>query len=190
MARRTFSLRLLFCMVMIGLVTVIAVQQSVAGGTGAKNAGETYVPGIWIDPDGCEHWVMDDGIKGYMSPHLTRDGRPVCHKQQTCAVLNSDQLFASGSAAISPGGRKRLLRFFKSAPAQAFIINGYTDSRGPAASNQRLSQRRANAVAGLAARAGVRIFDARGYGENYPKASNSTRAGRAENRRVELICVY
>ena len=23
--------------------------------------GERYVPGIWIDPDGCEHWVMDDG---------------------------------------------------------------------------------------------------------------------------------
>ena len=28
---------------------------------GAAQQGERYVPGVWIDPDGCEHWVMDDG---------------------------------------------------------------------------------------------------------------------------------
>lgn len=26
--------------------------------------GERYVPTIWVDPDGCEHWVMDDGAEG------------------------------------------------------------------------------------------------------------------------------
>ena len=33
--------------------------------------GERYVPTIWIDPDGCEHWVIDNGIEGYMTPNLS-----------------------------------------------------------------------------------------------------------------------
>jgi hypothetical protein len=41
---------------------------------------ERYSPGIWVDPDGCQHWVMDDGFEGYMSPHLRRDGTPVCNR--------------------------------------------------------------------------------------------------------------
>ena len=27
--------------------------------------GENYTPTIWVDPDGCEHWVMDDGWEGF-----------------------------------------------------------------------------------------------------------------------------
>ncbi|HHL20628.1 MAG TPA: OmpA family protein, partial [Aliiroseovarius sp.] len=40
-----------------------------AGSASAQNVvnGERYVPGIWVDPDGCEHWVMDDGAEGYMT---------------------------------------------------------------------------------------------------------------------------
>lgn len=34
--------------------------------------------GIWIDPNGCDHWIIDDGLEGYLSPRLGRDGRPVC----------------------------------------------------------------------------------------------------------------
>ncbi len=34
--------------------------------------------GIWIDPNGCDHWIIDDGVEGYMSPRLDRFGRPVC----------------------------------------------------------------------------------------------------------------
>ena len=39
--------------------------------------GGQYIPTIWVDPDGCEHWVMDDGFEGFMTPHVTRDGKPV-----------------------------------------------------------------------------------------------------------------
>lgn len=42
---------------------------------------ERYIPTIWTDPDGCEHWVMDDGVEGYMTPHVTRHGRPVCNRR-------------------------------------------------------------------------------------------------------------
>lgn len=34
--------------------------------------------GIWLDPNGCDHWIIDDGFEGYMSPRLTPDGIPVC----------------------------------------------------------------------------------------------------------------
>ena len=33
---------------------------------------------IWVDPDGCKHWVIDDGVEGYMSPVLNLDGTPDC----------------------------------------------------------------------------------------------------------------
>ena len=34
--------------------------------------------GIWVDPGGCEHWIIDDGVEGYLSQRLQRNGRPVC----------------------------------------------------------------------------------------------------------------
>lgn len=36
------------------------------------------VAGIWVDPNGCDHWIIDDGLEGYLSERLTPDGRPVC----------------------------------------------------------------------------------------------------------------
>lgn len=48
------------------------------GGLERTILAERYIPSIWIDPDGCEHWVMDDGAEGYMTPHVDRHGRPVC----------------------------------------------------------------------------------------------------------------
>lgn len=37
--------------------------------------------GIWIDPNGCDHWIIDDGVEGYMSPRLRPDGTPVCRDE-------------------------------------------------------------------------------------------------------------
>ena len=157
--------------------------------TGAAEAQASYVPGIWVDPDGCEHWVMDDGWEGYMTPHVTRQGIPVCRRGNTCAVMNSDQLFATDSYKIHAQGRAMLAQFFSSAGATSYIIAGHTDSRASDAYNMRLSINRANSVARVAQSAGARIADVRGYGERLPKASNRTHAGMAANRRVEIICI-
>ena len=150
---------------------------------------ERYVPTIWVDPDGCEHWVMDDGFEGFMTPHVTRDGIPVCQRGNTCAVMNSDQLFATNQHAISARNRAKLKEFFRSAGARAYIIEGHTDARASDEYNLRLSQRRAQAVARVARSAGVRVASAVGYGERVPKASNKTAQGMAQNRRVEIQCV-
>lgn len=34
--------------------------------------------GIWIDPTGCDHWIIDDGVEGYLSARLDKYGKPVC----------------------------------------------------------------------------------------------------------------
>jgi len=34
--------------------------------------------GIWISPDGCDHWIIDDGLEGYLSPRVDKYGKPVC----------------------------------------------------------------------------------------------------------------
>mgnify|MGYP000662237453 CR=1 FL=1 len=68
-------------------------------------------------------------------------------------------------------------------------VAGHTDSVGTDAYNQKLSERRANAVRDYLSSKGVKAsrLTARGYGESRPVASNDTKEGRAENRRVELV---
>jgi outer membrane protein OmpA-like peptidoglycan-associated protein len=150
---------------------------------------ERYIPTIWVDPDGCEHWVMDDGFEGFMTPHVTRDGIPVCQRGNTCAVMSSDQLFATNQHRISARNKSRLAEFFRSAGARAYIIEGHTDARADDDYNLRLSKRRAQAVAAVARSSGARVSSVVGYGERVPKASNKTSAGMAANRRVEIQCI-
>ena len=38
----------------------------------------TLKAGIWIDPNGCDHWIIDDGFEGYLSQRLDKYGKPVC----------------------------------------------------------------------------------------------------------------
>jgi len=34
--------------------------------------------GIWVDPNGCDHWIIDDGAEGYLSSRLDKYGKPAC----------------------------------------------------------------------------------------------------------------
>ncbi|MCZ4351035.1 OmpA family protein [Roseovarius aestuarii] len=171
----------------LGAVLIFAGDAASAQQT--KVVGENYTPTIWVDPDGCEHWVMDDGWEGYMSPHVNRKGIPVCRRGNMCGVVNTDQLFRTDSAKINPQGKEALANFFRSTGAVSYIITGHTDSRASDEYNMDLSLRRANSVARIAAGTGARIADVRGYGERMPKAPNTSAAGMQQNRRVEIICI-
>lgn len=148
-----------------------------------------YKPTIWVDPDGCQHWVMDDGVEGYMTPNVNRHGIPICNRGNACAVMNTDQLFATDKFYIHAQGRAKLNQFFQSANASAFVIVGHTDSRASDSYNMRLGLNRAKAVAAVGKSAGARIVDIRTHGERMPKATNATAAGRQANRRVEIMCI-
>ncbi|GAA4227378.1 hypothetical protein J4E08_20855 [Sagittula sp. NFXS13] len=54
--------------------------------------------GIWVDPNGCDHWIIDDGVEGYLSARLDKYGKPVCSgiAPPTTAVGN----FKQGSTSI------------------------------------------------------------------------------------------
>ncbi len=151
--------------------------------------GERYIPTIWVDPDGCEHWVMDDGAEGYMTPHVRRDGTPVCRRGNLCGTMPSDQFFATDSYRISATGQQRLVEFFRTTGASGYIVTGHTDSRASDAYNLRLSKNRANSVARVGRATGARIVEIRGYGERDPRVPNTSAANMAQNRRVEIICV-
>lgn len=170
-------------------VALLAIAQPAAAQNQRTVLGQPYVPTVWVDPDGCEHWVMDDGVEGYMTPHVNRQGIPVCRRGNVCGVMNSDQFFATDKYGINSANKQRLAEFFNSSTASAFIIAGHTDSRASDDYNMRLSYNRANAVAKVARGTGARVVDVRGYGERMPRATNRTSAGMAENRRVEIICL-
>ncbi len=76
-------------------------------------------------------------------------------------------------------------------PDTRIQVAGHTDNIGSDASNLKLSQDRANSVRAYLASVGVaqQRMQAVGYGESRPIADNSTDAGRAQNRRVEITLI-
>jgi len=101
-------------------------------------------------------------------------------------------LFDSDSAAIQPsvqGDLRAVARNLIEYPDSTVAVVGHTDDTGSAEYNQGLSERRAEAVAGVLVQQGVAPARVRasGLGETQPVASNSTPEGRQQNRRVEVI---
>lgn len=100
--------------------------------------------------------------------------------------------FASGQATLRPEARanlQRVVEFVQRHPQRQVLIEGHTDGQGSANANQVLAQRRADAVRAALAEDGVDAarLSAVGVGEDRPVADNATEAGRARNRRVEII---
>jgi OOP family OmpA-OmpF porin len=103
--------------------------------------------------------------------------------------------FAHDSAQIEPAGAKRLeaevVPVLKNNPNERIEIDGHTDSTGSDAYNQKLSERRAEAVRAFLASHGVESsrLTARGFGKSRPIAPNDTPENKRKNRRTELTHV-
>jgi outer membrane protein OmpA-like peptidoglycan-associated protein len=101
--------------------------------------------------------------------------------------------FPAGAVRLGPAGKAVLdqaaqaLALF---PAATMTVEGHTDSSGDAATNQRLAEQRAEAVAAYLSTA-LRLPPGRiravGYGKDRPIAGNDTPAGRALNRRIDIV---
>jgi OOP family OmpA-OmpF porin len=106
--------------------------------------------------------------------------------------LGSSALFDVNKASLKPEGMAELDDFAASLGAMSSIesieIVGHTDSTGADSYNQMLSEKRANSVRDYLESKGVdpSLMSASGRGETQPVADNTTREGRAQNRRVEI----
>jgi outer membrane protein OmpA-like peptidoglycan-associated protein len=99
--------------------------------------------------------------------------------------------FSSGSAVLTASGQgslKKLAAIIRSGQS-AIQIEGFTDSQGADATNLSLSKKRADAVKKALQTAGVSAarMQTAGKGKAQPVADNGSAAGRARNRRVEII---
>lgn len=108
-------------------------------------------------------------------------------------TLSGSLLFPTGQEELSPIGNQNVDRVAQALAQQpkdtTFDIEGYTDSSGSDSENRTLSERRAQAVADRLVSEGIDSSRIRvvGRGEDEPIADNGTDAGRASNRRVEIV---
>lgn len=114
--------------------------------------------------------------------------------------FDSGILFPTSSSTLQQSAKNSLTQFanvLKQNTDADIAIQGYTDNQGwkgstaeqSAAKNQQLSLQRAQSVMNFLTAQGVNVFQIKscdGYGESNPVADNSTAAGKAQNRRVEV----
>ncbi len=103
-------------------------------------------------------------------------------------------LFATDSAALQVGAAATLedvVRVLQANPELKVEVQGHTDNSGSVEHNLELSRHRAATVTQYLELYGISAdrLTTEGYGETRPVADNSTEAGRAKNRRVELVKV-
>src|SRR5206468_7281710 len=94
-------------------------------------------------------------------------------------------------AVLKPAGKQKVdevVREMKANPSVRALVEGFTDSIGSDAYNLKLSERRANAVREYMVDQGIESsrVTTKGWGKAKPVASNKTKEGRAQNRRVEI----
>jgi outer membrane protein OmpA-like peptidoglycan-associated protein len=107
-------------------------------------------------------------------------------------VNMSDVLFDTGKYTLKPNTQVSLAKvagILQAYPGLKLQVEGYTDSVGGDDYNQKLSENRAGAVRDFLITQGVSAdnITSAGYGKSKPVADNSTSAGRALNRRVNLV---
>jgi OOP family OmpA-OmpF porin len=100
--------------------------------------------------------------------------------------------FASGSAKIPDSSTDLLSKVqtvVEGLKPESIVIQGHTDSTGGKAVNEKLSQKRADEVASYFEKNGINSNEIKteGYGDSKPLATNNTKEGRAENRRIDIL---
>jgi OOP family OmpA-OmpF porin len=120
--------------------------------------------------------------------------RPIMPPKEVQAQLNEYAktiLFDTNKDSIKTESAEVLadiIAILKKYPEAKFEVDGHTDSDGSKSFNQRLSEARALSVKNYLVENGINEFrlSSKGFGETKPVATNSTRAGKAQNRRVEI----
>ncbi|MDD5052072.1 MAG: OmpA family protein [Sulfuricurvum sp.] len=147
--------------------------------------------GFVVDAKGCnidsdKDGVLDPADKCPNTPagfKVDMDGCPLSATLHLNFATNSNAVDAEGTAKVAA-----FASFLKDSPAYKASIVGHTDSTASDAYNQKLSEKRAEAVKSMLTKDGVDAerLSSSGKGESMPIATNNTKEGRAENRRIEV----
>ncbi len=119
-------------------------------------------------------------------------GTASCQRRMTDAVGSGGIQFANNKADIRADAAQtidRLIAIARDCEDTRITVKGHTDTSGERSYNLQLSQRRADAVVAYMERNGVSPsrVTAIGVGPDEPIADNNTRAGRTQNRRIEIV---
>ncbi len=132
--------------------------------------------------------TLEDKIK-----HLENQLSDKASSTDVVEIAFSEILFNTNSASLAKESEyalSRILQTIKNNQGKKIRIFGYTDNTGSLATNQRLSQQRAEAVKNYLVSNGVSassIVEVKGMGPSNPVADNATVEGRAQNRRVSFV---
>lgn len=101
-------------------------------------------------------------------------------------------LFATNKSNLNAAAEKsirELFEYLNENPGRKVMVEGYTDNTGKASYNRILSQHRAESVRDALVEEGIASerIETKGYGEDFPVATNGTADGRRKNRRVEVV---
>jgi len=141
---------------------------------------------------------IEAGASGHANFELKRHSEGVADIERSIGQSGSAAIygvhFDTGSATLRPDSTAALenvLATINKRPDSHWIISGHTDNQGSADLNQKLSQARAASVIAWLVTHGVAAnrLKPQGFGASHPVADNSTEAGRALNRRVEMQLV-
>ena len=143
-----------------------------------------------VDKDGCPLVEKKRAVTPAAAPVVEPAVEP---KAEAPVMMTLHILFASDKYNIQPKYESELQKvadYMKANPDVTAVVAGHTDSTASNAYNKKLSENRANAVkTALVEKYGIDAsrIKAVGYGEDKPIATNKTKAGRQENRRVVVI---
>ena len=148
----------------------------------------------WPDTDGDGVLDKDDDCKNEAGPASNKGcPEPVITEvaQKKLGEFAKTILFNSGRASFKAPYAKKLdgiVTIMQEFSKATFVIEGHTDSTGSKSLNDKLSAKRASAVKDYLVKNGIDVsrLESKGYGESNPIDTNKTRAGRANNRRVEI----
>ena len=117
--------------------------------------------------------------------------RPAPSSVRQAVVIQADALFDFDKSVVRPDGKRAIdeaLSKMQGTDIEMVIATGHTDSIGTAKYNQRLSERRANAIKEYLVSKGIPAskITTIGKGESQPVATNKTAEGRQKNRRVDI----
>ncbi|PXA85453.1 flagellar motor protein MotB [Caulobacter sp. D4A] len=183
-----------------GSLKMAAVVALVAGGLAVSGCAtkkyvNTQVGGVATRVDGHDTQISElDKTSREALERATAAGKLAEGKFMYSMVLSDDSVkFPTDQDALSPEAEQRLADFaskLKEENKNVYLeIQGYTDATGETDYNEKLGQRRADAVRKYLSRQGVALnrMATISYGSEDPIAPNETKEGRAQNRRVVIM---